>query len=184
MAIWTIATSSFYSVVLKSKFSPFLHIWISSVSWGLFYLEIFSSTHLPLCKGQTFPFTPSPTALEHLGSSAVIQRMTKATSEEHTLEALLRDTHASQLSAGRGRKHEVAAAFRRCSCLRGSLGSCGDADLVQGVIRCSEWRSLPSPSLPASPCPIGLTLKFWGMRWQLVSEGANNHWLQMKWILK
>lgn len=79
---------------------------------------------------------------------------------------------ASQRGAGRGREHEVAAAFSRCSCLRGSPGSCGDADLVQGsfaVLSCV----LPPP-LPASSCPNGLTSRLLGTEGLLLSEGATN----------
>lgn len=51
---------------------------------------------------------------------------------------------------------------------------------VKGAKLLSDVSGIIYSSLPASPCPNGLIFLFLGVGGQLASEGAYNHWLQMK----
>lgn len=58
---------------------------------------------------------------------------------------LCSDPDSGQLGAGRGRKHEVAVAFSKCSCLEASPGSSVCTDVLEGSLGCSDL---------CAPCPL------------------------------
>lgn len=109
-------------------------------------LCVFSSTHLPSLQGLRIPPACSPTVSENLWSSTDIPRMDQGECQLRGFPlGLCSGTGSQQLSAARGRKHEVAVAFSKCSCLEASPGSSVCAVVLEGSLGCREQ---------CTPCPL------------------------------